>query len=318
MFDHILVPLDGSTLAECVLPHLVGLAKAFDAQATVLCVLEPKIKGEMNHPIDPVAWEMKKTEREAYLQDVARRLAEIDMPVEQVLLEGEPASCIKEFIDKNAVDLIVLSSHGRSGLSRWNVSSVVRKVIQRAHRSIMLIRAYEPKQSDLKEFRYHHLLLPLDGSQRAECLLAPTEILAQYHESQLLVAHVVVKPEMMKQMPLTAEDEKLLNNFIERNKQAAATYLERLSGRLSYKFEPHLQISSNVALSLHELVDAAGVDLLIMSAHGFSGQTKWPYGSIATSFIEYGSTPLLIVQDLEPEEVGPTKAEEAVAESKGH
>jgi len=60
------------------------------------------------------------------------------------------------------------------------------------------------------------------------------------------------------------------------------------------------------------------VDLVLLGAHGYSGQRKWPYGSITTSFIEYGSMPLLIVQDLDPEEIELTQAEKAAAEEKGH
>ena len=318
MFTHILAPLDRSTLAECVLPHLVGMAKAFNARVTVLCVLEPYAKGEMPYPVDPVAWEMRKAEAETYLNDVARRLDETGTPVEQVLLEGDPASCIKEFADEHDVNLILFSSHGRSGPSRWNVSSIVRKVIQRAHRSIMLVRAYESRHPGLKGIRYHKLLLPLDGSQRAECLFEPTKKVAQFHKAQLLVVHVVVKPEMPRQMPLTAEDQDLMARFIERNKLVATDYLEGLRTRLPHDFEPRLRVSNDVALTLHELVDQEAVDLLIMSAHGYSGRSKWPYGSITTSFIDYGSVPLLVVQDLKPGEIEPTKAETAVTESKGH
>lgn len=318
MFNHILAPLDGSAIAECVLPHLVGMAKAFDARVTVLRVLESHAEGWANIPVDPVAWEMQKAETEAYLNEIVRRLDETGTPAEQVLLEGDPASCIKEFADEHDVDLIILSSHGRSGLSRWNVSGIVRKVIQRTYRSIMLIRAYELEQPDLKGIHYHKLLLPLDGSRRAECLFAPTKTVAQFYNAQLLVAHVAVKPEMPRQMPLTAEDQTLMARFIERNKQVAADYLEGLRTRLPYDFESRLRVSGDVALTLHEMVDEEAVDLLIMSAHGYSGQSKWPYGSITTSFIEYGSVPMLVVQDLKPKEVEPTKAETAVKESKGH
>jgi len=318
MFNHILAPLDGSALAECVLPHLVGMAKAFDARVTVLRVLKPHAEGVTPFPIDPVDWEIKKVEAGAYLNEIVRRLDETGTPVEQVLLEGDPASCIKEFADEHNVDLIILSSHGRSGLSDWNVSSIVRKVIQRTYRSIMLIQAYELKQPGLKGIHYHKLLLPLDGSRRAECLFAPAKTVAQFYNAQLLVAHVAVKPEMPRQMPLTAEDQALMARFIKRNKQVAADYLKGLRNRLPHDFKSCLRVSGDVALTLHEMVDEEAVDLLIVSAHGYSGQSKWPYGSITTSFIEYGSVPLLVVQDLNPEDIESTKAEAAVKESKGH
>jgi nucleotide-binding universal stress UspA family protein len=319
MFNHILAPLDGSTMAESVLPHLVSMAKVFDARVTVLSVVGPHDTGILSFPVDPVAWEMRKTEAEAYLNEVVCRLEEASTSVDPILMEGNPATCIETYTQNHDVDLVLLSSHGSSGLSRWNVSSVVRKVIQRTHRSFMLIRAYDqPPQPRLQGINYSRLLLTLDGSRRAECLLAPGKFLAQFFKAQLLVAHIIVKPEMPHQMPLTAKDHELITRFIKRNKQVATAYLEELGTRLQHNFEPRLQVGSDAALTLHELVDENAVDLLIMSAHGASGQTKWPHGSITNSFIEYGSVPLLVVQDLKPEEIEPMKVEAVVKERKGH
>jgi hypothetical protein len=79
-----------------------------------------------------------------------------------------------------------------------------------------------------------------------------------------------------------------------------------------------LLVSENSAASLHDLVEQESVDMVMLSAHGYSGGIKWPYGSMVINFIGYGTTPLLIVQDLSPDEVERTKAEMYAREYKGH
>jgi nucleotide-binding universal stress UspA family protein len=77
-------------------------------------------------------------------------------------------------------------------------------------------------------------------------------------------------------------------------------------------------LSDHTAETLHDLVEQANADLVILSAHGYSGGTKWPYGSLVVNFIGYGTTPLMIVQDLSPDEVERTRAEMLARERKGH
>jgi nucleotide-binding universal stress UspA family protein len=318
MFDHILLPLDGSSLAECVLPHAVALANIFDARCTLLRVLQSANSGEQNQPVDPLEWRMNKAEAEAYLQEIAKRLRTAGLETERVILEGQAAQRIVEFAQSNKIDLIVLSSHGQTGLSRWNVSGVVHKIIQRAKLSIMIVRAYQAVPKDLTSLKYKKLLVPLDSSQRAECVLSPATTLARNHQARVLLAHVVSKPEMPRRAPPAEEEVQLAERFLESNREAAAKYLDQLRSRLSIDAETHLLVSDDVTTTLHELVDEEDIDLVILSAHGYSGKTQQPYGSVTTSFIEYGATPLLVVQDLAPEEVEPTEAEVAAKEKKGH
>ena len=76
--------------------------------------------------------------------------------------------------------------------------------------------------------------------------------------------------------------------------------------------------SDNVISTLHSVVEQEGADLVMLAAHGRSSESRWPYGSVATSFIAYGTTPLLIVQDLSQDELESTQAEMAAREHKGH
>ena len=95
-------------------------------------------------------------------------------------------------------------------------------------------------------------------------------------------------------------------------------YFEQIQSRLPLDAQTRLLVSDNVAVTLHELVEQENVDLVVLSAHGYSGGTQWPYGSVVVNFIVYGLTPLLIMQDLSPDEVERTRAEMAAREYKGH
>jgi nucleotide-binding universal stress UspA family protein len=318
MFNHILVPLDGSPLCECVLSHVVTLAQVLGARVTLLHVLERVHTADQTRSVDPLAWHMRKAEAGAYLGEMAARLQEANLRVEKALLEGQAAERIAQFAKDQRADLIVLSSHGEGGLNKWNISSAVQRTILEASISVMIVRAYQPVPSDLTGLRYERLLVPLDGSQRAECTLPLATTLARIHESQLLLAHVVARPEVPRRAPPTQEDIELANQLTERNRLEATRYLQQLQSRLSLDIETHLLVSDNAAVALHELVVQENVDLVVLSAHGYSGGAKWPYGSMAVSFIAYGTTPLLIVQDLSQDELERMQAEMAVREDQEH
>ena len=318
MFEKILVPLDQSQIAECVLPHAAAFAKIYDADVQLLHVLERPSLSDRFHPIDPLAWQFYKSEAEAYLNKVADSLNQAGLNPNIVLLEGQPAQTIINYAISHDINLIMLSSHGQTGLSRWNVNSVVRKILQVLQVSSFLVRAYNPIATDMVDLHYHRLLVPLDGSQRSECVLPTAETFAQRHQASLLLGHVVVKPEMPRQTPLNQDDLDLIKNFVDRNLSAADNYFQRLLKRLTVDFIPRLLVRENIALSLHQLVEEEVIDLVMISAHGYSGYGKWPYGSLTSSFIEYGTTPLLIVQDLAQKDMSISPAEEAAKAIKGH
>ncbi|HEX8991165.1 MAG TPA: universal stress protein, partial [Anaerolineales bacterium] len=230
------------------------------------------------------------------------------------ILEGPAAERIVEFSRTNDVPLIMLCSHGQSGLSGWNVSSIVQKIILRAHTSIMIVRAYQPACPDLTGLRYRRLLVPMDGSQRAEFILPAVATLARAQDAQIVLAHVIRRPEMPRQMPPTREDVELADRLVERNQAEAVRYLDDLRSHLPGETQARVLVSEHVTAALHELVDQENIDLVLLSAHGHSGLTRWPYGSVVLSFIMFGTTPLLIMQDLPSDQIEPTPAEIAARE----
>jgi nucleotide-binding universal stress UspA family protein len=321
MFDHILVPLDGSTLAECVLPHVLSLAQASGSQVTLLHVIDQETASDAVRIFDPIDNTFVKAEAKAYLDEIAARLKEAGLQTETVLTEGQAAKCIIRYAQQYSHSLIALSSHGRSGLSGWNISSVVQKVLLRAYRSVLIIPAYLPVPIENEDFGYLNIIVPLDGSRRAEWVIPiAMKLVTNYHAS-LLLAHVVPKPEMPSYLPLLLDEIELSNRIIERNRQDADEYLKRLSSELStdlFTIETRLVLGENSIETLHELVEQENPDLVIISAHGSTSSDKRPYGSTTLSFIMYGTAPLLILQDLYPQRIIPTQVELAAREHQGH
>lgn len=316
--SRILVPLDGSSLAECVLPHVVALAGIFGSPIALLRVVEGDRAAGSTQAVDPLSWQIQKTEAEAYLAEVAARLRDLDQQVETRIVEGLAAEEIISHASEMDAGLVILSSHGRSGLSEWNINSVVQKVLLRLYAPALIIRAYHTQDIELGALRYRTLLAPLDGSQRAECVLPLASAIAEGHDATLLVVHVVRRPEVPRQNLLSAEKRDLVGKLVELNREEAANYLDGLGARLNCTIETRLLDAESPPAALHELARQESVDMTVLSAHGYSGQADWPYGSITLNFIAYGTTPLLILQDLSPQEARPSLAEEVARETKGH
>jgi nucleotide-binding universal stress UspA family protein len=317
MFEHILVPLDGSSLAECVLPHVIALATR-DAGVTLLHVLEEQREQHETPLASPLDAQLEKVAARAYLAEVAERLSRAGIPVETAAVSGLAAAEVVAYAQQNDVDLIVMSTHGESGLSGWNMSSVVQKVAARAHRSMMIVRAYTPAGRESDTVTYRRLLVPLDGSRRAECVLPVAISLARMHDARLVLAHILLDPAILDPMWAGEEERSLLGQLAEYRQRRAERYVAGVRKRFSVDADVELQVSADVPSALQALCDEHACDLMMMSAHGHSGSPRRTYGSVATSLIGYSSMPLLIVQDFQGGELAPLQAELATQELKGH
>jgi len=303
MFDPILVPLDGSQLAECVLPHAAAFAHSFEAELMLLRILEKNQTGATAQLFDLLNWQIQKTKATLYLEEIKARFKESNIRARAIILEGLVTEGITGYAQNAGVKLIILSSHGRHGLTQWGISSITQKIILSAPTSILIVRAHQ--QDSLAELStiplYQRILVPLDGSQRAEHVLPIITQLAHVHQPKIHLVHVVQTPEMARQMPPAREDIDLSNRVIARNREEAGHYLEQLKSR-SYlqgiAVQTHLITSDHTAAALHQVVEREHIDMVIFSAHGYSGKHQWPYGSVVNNFILYGEVSLLIVQDL--------------------
>jgi len=148
MFHKILVPLDGSKLAECVLPFLDDLAKNSDSEVILISVTE-RVPGyrpvqDYSQPLEerlmPEAVGKKERQAERYLGRIAKGLEEKGIKVQTQVLLGNPAQEITYYARYHNCDLIIMASHGRTGPSRWAFGSVADKVFRASCAPVLMIR----------------------------------------------------------------------------------------------------------------------------------------------------------------------------------
>jgi nucleotide-binding universal stress UspA family protein len=232
-----------------------------------------------------------------------------------VVAAGQPTNFVTDYVRNQQVDLVILSSHGEGGATDSNLGSIVQNILLRTQVSSLLVRAAQPAQVEQTDLHYQRLLVPLDGSLRAIHVLPFVTTIARLYDAQLLLVHVLSPPEMPRHMPLSSEHKALAEQLTAHNYEAVTKHFAQLASRLPATTEFRVLEHADVAASLHEVAEAEGVDLVILSTHGYSGGSQWPYGSIATNLMANGVTPLLLVQDW-PVDWTPTLAEGAGREDK--
>lgn len=349
MFHHILVPLDGSELAERSIPHAEEFARVFGSKISLLRVLEVNSGQDNPALIDPLNWQIRKAEADLYLQDVAGRIRERlalqsvgteTVPPEEERVsysvgEGRIAEHIINFAHSENVDLLIISTHGIGGLNRWNVSSVTEKVIRMIYLPVLIVRAYTASVVESPDLFYRRILVPTDSSRRSEYALsaaialangiqrsaAPSEPsnglsggeepgLSEQHP-RLIFASVIKPPEVPIPEPYPQEVEELYRQLNQISHQAVQDYLNTMEERIHIPCETCLVESSHIPSAIHDLAEQMDIDLVLMSAHGYTGQFTDPYGSVALSYIEHGTRPVLVIQDVPRSQVKPTAAQMA-------
>lgn len=287
--------LDGSEAGSRVLLHAQAVARALGCRLTLLRVLEEDSPGE-HAPADPIDWEIRHREAGAELEDLAARSS---VPhTDAQLVHGRAAEQICRFAERGAVDLTVFSSHGVRGRTEWDLASTARKLADRAPGSILLV----PDAPVEEPVRYRRILVPLDGSPRAESVLPLASRLAAEHGAELLLAHVVPRSQLTRIGPLDARDRELERRIRERNERVSRVYLDRMRARVSASARARALIvkQGDPRSRLLRLIEDERVDLVVLSAHGQGDRTETPCGSVAAHLLAHAVVPLLIVRERAP------------------
>jgi nucleotide-binding universal stress UspA family protein len=333
------VPLDGSPLAEGAVPHAVLFARIFGSSIILLQVLDPTSFHENPKAVDPLRWQLRKAEANLYMQGIAlqirENLGEKSMygeeekksRVDYSIREGKAAENIVDYAHTENIDLLVISTHGSGGLSRWNISSVTQKVINLIYLPVLIVRAYDRSSTEISKINYRRILVPIDTSRRAECSLSAGIELARGgtypdstpeaagDKSTLFLAAVIRPPELPIPEPLPIEISQLSEKFLQLSHQAVDRYLYEMKERLPVDCDTCVVDSTSVATAIQELVVQEDIDIVILCAHGYSGQVTWPYGTVTRNYIEHGTKPVLVIQDVPRSQVRPSAAEVAAEKS---
>jgi nucleotide-binding universal stress UspA family protein len=304
MFTRILVPVEDPSEAASLLSHAVAIAKACGSRITLLHMLEQPAGTYSHGPVDPWDWQVRQIQAESNLKSLTARLEAtgLDIRTDMLAGKGSMGGTIQDI--SREIDLVILSGKFPAGFTSWQVDPAVLEIIQRSNASVLIARPCQTLEVEPAESSYRHIMVPLDGSLRAEYSLNAALQLARYYEVDILAAHVVKPPEMPRRMPLSPQERNLMQEVIACNQKEATRYLENLKRMLDIRLNPCLLTGLDVAKQLYTLVEQQDIDLVVLNAHGFTGDAHWLYGSLAVNFMLNSPVPVLVVQDFAAERQG--------------
>jgi len=286
MFNKILVPLDGSELAERSLVLADGLVRDKDAEIILLRV--PVLPGYQAMAEGQPPGEDYR-EAEAYLKQIQMRTVHPKLTVKTRVIHGDEASVIVDTAVSEKVDLLVMSTHGRSGFGRWMLGSVAERVLRSAPCCMLVARSAQPIRK---------MLITLDGSPLSEQVLAPGLEVARRWGTAVTLLRVRVGPARRDSQKARLKQTGRLNPDLDsRLSMDAREYLDRLVAArgLAGQVET-VVLQGPVAPTIIEYAESENFDLIGMATHGFSAQTRWPYGQITEKVMRGVDASLLIVR----------------------
>ncbi len=292
-FRHVLVCLDGSAFSDRLLGHAAAIVASGPRRLTLLRVVETA----RHHPEDPLDWELSRAEAQGQLREAASRLGTL-MPVDLETAEGTAPEAICLFAARNDVDLIVLSSHGEHGPSRWPLASTARKLIGLLPASVLLVPTGAGSAGPGAEVRYRRVALVLDGSPQSESALPLALRLARVHDGELSLVHIAGMPRLPRVGPCSSDDLALEAQFSRRCLQLGELYLQRLQARIGergVRVRHVLESHHEVASALSTLLVRERVSLAVLTAHGEGVAASRSFGSIALQIVESANFPVLVV-----------------------
>jgi nucleotide-binding universal stress UspA family protein len=295
----IVVPLDGSELAERAVPVAAELARRAGAELRLVHAHHPMatepIYVEGLPVIDDHMRSLGREHEQAYLDRARQRLAP-GARVSVDLLDGPVAAAIVRYAERNGAGLIVLTSHARGGFERAWLGSVTDEMVRISHVPLLVVRP-EPEQVTGP---FRRILVPLDGSLAADSILEHAVRLARLEpEAELVLLEIVqpIAPEVwVLGAPFTASLPR--ENLASRpEEESAKEYLDGVVRRLEelgMRVRARVEIAAIVAPAILEIAHEEQADVVALATHGRSGLARLRLGSVADKLLRGSHTPILL------------------------
>jgi nucleotide-binding universal stress UspA family protein len=307
MYQSILVPLDGSTFGEHSLPLAASIARRAGARLTLAHVHEPAatLYGEgaivLSDDLDAHA----RREKRAYLDSVVARMGNTaPESIVSLLLEGSVVEAIRERVTKDEVDLVVMTTHGRGPVGRFWLGSVADKLLRQLSAPLLLVHPGQTAPDLTAAPVFKHVLVPLDGSDLAERMLAPAGALGELMGSQYTLLRVVrpVHPtlphtEGLSIAQLAGEIVDQIEKLQAELKKQAQEYLAGLAERLrarSLRVQTRVAFEEHPASAILHEASSCGADLVAMETRGRGGLSRLFLGSVADKVLRGSTLPVLL------------------------
>lgn len=295
-FSSILLPLDGSELAEQALTVAAGLARDAGVVLHIVAVHEPvSVPYAAEFPVQLVAFDAETRKGlETYLARVANLARTQGAPdVRTALLDGLAAHELRQYIQDGRIGLVVMTSHGRGGLGRLWLGSVTDRLLRTAGVPILVLKPNgKPRLLSCRR-----ILLALDGEIEQEVVEAGLGLQTLMPGASLLLTRIV-EPPAPGLTRLAVQSAAFAADWTERHETEATNYLARLAERIrtpTCKVETHTLVGHPVAAKIIALALAAKADLVVIGTHGFRGVERLLLGSVADKIIRISDLPVLVV-----------------------
>ena len=295
MFRHMLVPLDGSRLAEAVLPVTATFARALGAKVTLLHVVEPAAPATVHGDVHLT----QAAEAETYLRGVAGWMAAQGVHAEGLVDQGgDVAAVIASRAASLEADLIILCTHGRGEVRVLLFGRVAEQVLARGTIPVLLMAPTAVRREET--FTVRRLLVSLDGSEMAEAALPAAVVLARGFSAEILL--IMVVPTVATITDDRAAAARLMPTagaaLLDAEAAQAATYLEGVKTRLARE---GIAVSAVVKRGepVRVLLDRLArpdTDLIVMATHGRSGVSAVWAGSVASRIVAQAARPVLLIR----------------------
>ena len=296
MYKKMVVPLDGSELAEVALPYARELTIRLALETILLnvCPTEQREFAAVHRDyIDRVVTKLKRQ------MEARSRTVPFRGKIRGRVLVGEPAERILRYASNNGIDLILMATHGESGVRRWAMGSVVDRVLRASRVPVLLTRAGIREEIVYDQWPKRSILVPLDGSPLAEAALLHAEELARQRgpEKVEIVLISVCEPRMAPSFyPFNAPlegDEDLIRRRLDCESYLATMARQLQSSGLATR---SLVLEGQPADQIVEYANNNRFNIIVMTTHGQSGTGKWTYGSVAEKVLLGASSPVLMVR----------------------
>ena len=284
MFDRILVPLDGSIIAEQVFPAVSELATGFNPEIHIVGVCET---GDIDETRPYQAYLDNK------LEQIKSKLAGSKASVKLALLSGKPAEKILKYAEVEKIELVIMSSHGRSGIMPWSLGSTVNKVINKAGIPLIVVRSKEiPDDTRL----FSRIVVPMDGSDKSTGVLPFIKAIAAKIPTHIYIIRVIEGGRHIHTIGgldyIRFEDRDIASA-----QNNAKKYLQNICLELAGSTA---EVSCDVRTgdAAKEIIRYANENegsLIIMSSHGHSSVETWVMGSVTSKITEVSQQSIWLI-----------------------
>lgn len=312
MFQRIIVPLDGSERARQALPVAARIARNSGGSLLLFSVLHLPVNLTWQMETGLIQEDGRRALRKEWETELAALACSEDLKGIEVtteVVEDLPARAILEKAQASQANLIVMCSHGRSGITRWALGSVAQKVSRHSPVPVLILHAGWPMTLPPRGIRPLRVLVALDGSSLAENALLPAARL-----SELLSAPLPGALRLVRSLPFSSDfDYGQDDAFARAGRQArqeAQTYLQGIQQRIASQANVHVACSiassldtAETLISIAERGEGSGLsgitessDMIALTTHGRSGLARWVMGSIPERILGATRLPLLIIR----------------------